>query len=133
MRKIAEDNTVDGVIKQKLLIIVATDGGSNDGRGTDSKKRLYDWLVKTRNLNRTYVEFLICTDEDSVIDYLNSWDKKIPKFDVTDDYHTEKAQTLKARGETFPFSRGDYIVKCLLGSIDPKIDGLDEKSCCILS
>ena len=43
----------------------------------------------------------------------------MPNLDVIDDYRSEKAEIQRNRGPTFPFSFGDYIVKALLGSLDP--------------
>jgi hypothetical protein len=40
-------------------------------------------------------------------------------LDVIDDYRSERAEIQRVRGANFPFSFGDYIVKALLGSIDP--------------
>ena len=63
--------------------------------------------------------FLACTDDLACVKYLSEWDKSIPNLDVVDDYVSEQAEVEKSRGKNFPFSFGDYIVKALLGSIDP--------------
>ena len=54
-----------------------------------------------------------------------------------DDYRSERSETLNAQGPQFSFSFGDYVVKSLIGSIDPNIDNIDEakpvvknKHCC---
>lgn len=54
--------------------------------------------------------------------------------DVVDDYRSERNEIKKARGHGFSFTFGDYVVKSLIGSIDPELDNLDEKdsTCCIL-
>lgn len=65
-----------------------------------------------------HVTFLACTDDRQAISYLSNWDKMIPNVDVMDDYRSELSEIQRTRGPTFPFSFGDYIVKCLLGSID---------------
>jgi len=62
--------------------------------------------------------------------YLNNWDRTIPRLDVVDDFRNEKLEILSAQGSRFKFSFGDYIVKSLIGSIDPEIDDLDEAYCC---
>jgi len=62
--------------------------------------------------------------------YLNNWDRTIPRLDVIDDFCNEKLEILSAQGTNFKFSFGDYIVKSLIGSIDPEMDGLDEAYCC---
>lgn len=43
----------------------------------------------------------------------------MPNLDVVDDYRSERTEIQRTRGNNFPFSFGDYIVKALLGSIDP--------------
>ena len=64
------------------------------------------------------------------MEYLNNWDQTIPRLDVIDDFRNEKLEILGAQGSNFKFSFGDYIVKSLIGSIDPEMDGLDEAFCC---
>ena len=70
--------------------------------------------------------------------YLNNWDRTIPRLDVVDDFRNERAQIVRAQGQHFRFSFGDYIVKSLVGSIDQQLDKLDEKpnniddGCCVL-
>ena len=60
--------------------------------------------------------------------YLNNWDQTIPRLDVVDDFRSEKLEILRVQGSTFKFSFGDYIVKSLIGAIDPEMDSLDEVS-----
>ena len=68
--------------------------------------------------------------------YLNEWDVEIPRLDVVDDYRSERNETMKAQGQKFLFSFGDYVVKSMIGSIDPELDNIDElthkknKKCC---
>ena len=38
---------------------------------------------------------------------------------MLDDYRSERNEIQKVRGINFAFSFGDYIVKALLGAIDP--------------
>ncbi len=70
-----------------------------------------------------------CTDDTKSISYLNKWDREIPNLDVTDDYESEKNQIKKAKGKRFRFTFGDYVVKSIMGSIEPKLDLLDETKC----
>jgi hypothetical protein len=60
------------------------------------------------------------------MNYLNEIDKIIPSIDVNDDYLSEKKEVQTAQGANYAFSFGDYVVKTLLGSIDPAFDSLDE-------
>ena len=56
--------------------------------------------------------FFVILDDDQCMAYLNDWDKKIPNFDVVDDYRSECKQVQACRGKNVPFSFGDvsYIV-----------------------
>jgi hypothetical protein len=120
--------------ERNLLVIIATDGAPTNAQGEVDTAALRHVLVSERDTSKVHVQFVACTDDDSTMAYLNEWDRKIPNVDVVDDYHSEKAEVLAAQGSNFKFSFGDYIVKILLGSIDPEFDLLDEKKvgggCC---
>ena len=47
--------------------------------------------------------------------------------DVIDDYKSERNEVQRCRGYNYPFSFGDYVVKALLGVVDPQMDLLDER------
>ena len=77
------------------------------------------------------VSIVACTDDEASVGYLNNLDKTCPGVDVCDDYLSERREILAAQGSRYPFSFGDYVVKTLLGPIDPSFDRLDEKhGCC---
>lgn len=69
----------------------------------------------------------MCTDHDSEIAYLNDLDDQVRNLDVVDDYKSERAEVLRAQGKSFHFSKGDYVVKALLGPFDPYFDNLDAR------
>ncbi|TPX59474.1 hypothetical protein CcCBS67573_g09087 [Chytriomyces confervae] len=110
---------------KKLLILIATDGVPTTDQGVEDKRGL--WSVLAYDRGDTPVVFLACTDNDAEIEYLNEWDVELPNLDVVDDYNTERRQILAIQGNSFPFSRGDWVCKMLLGPIDPEIDALDER------
>jgi len=121
--------------ERKLLVIIATDGAPTNARGEVDTAALKHVLVNERDASRVHVQFVACTDDDATVEYLNEWDRKIVNVDCCDDYHTEKEEVLKAQGRNFRFTFADYIVKILLGSIDPEFDNLDEQkigggACC---
>ncbi|XWV25834.1 hypothetical protein QJ857_gp1250 [Tupanvirus soda lake] len=107
------------------LVILATDGQPTDARGQINIGEFKQVLQYERGVG-DYVTILACTDEDDVMNYLNGWDKELPRLDVVDDYTSEKEEILKVQGRNFPFSFGDYVVKGLMGSIDVWFDKLDE-------
>jgi hypothetical protein len=76
---------------------------------------------------KTFTTIVSCTDDDQTMEYLNNWDLTIPRLDVIDDFRNEKLEILRSQGSNFKFSFGDYIVKSLIGSIDPEMDNMDER------
>ena len=117
------------ILDRKLLILIATDGIPTDDRGESDLKRLETVLRTERlpSIDRIYVTFIACTNDLQSVGFLNQFDKRIPYVDVMDDYQSERAEILAVQGKHFPFSYGDYVVKVLMGSIDPWFDQLDEK------
>ena len=84
-------------------------------------------MKEKRRLHTTYVSFLLCTDDPACVHYLTEWDRIMTNVDVTDDFHTEREKIRRCRKqENYPFSRGDYVVKALVGAIDSEIDALNE-------
>lgn len=112
---------------KRLLVLVATDGVPTDENGNEVIEEFEHAMRQTRRVETTYVSFLLCTDEASCVDYMREWDKRMKNIDVTDDYHTEKKRIRECQNNpNFPFSYGDYVVKALIGAIDPEIDALNE-------
>ncbi|KAJ3298187.1 hypothetical protein HDU79_000075 [Rhizoclosmatium sp. JEL0117] len=119
--------SVNQADRKKLLILIATDGQPTTDSGQLDHQALKHVLMYERGgPGQVPVAFLVCTDDDDEIEYLNEWDNSIRDLDVIDDYHTERKQILGIQGKGFPFSRGDWVCKMLLGAIDPEIDALDE-------
>ena len=114
---------------RKLLILIATDGVPTNESGLNDLQNLANVLMNDRFPvhDRIYVTFIACTNDLESVSYLNEFDKKIPFVDVLDDYPSERAEILSVQGKNFPFSYGDYVVKILMGSVDPWFDQLDEK------
>jgi hypothetical protein len=111
---------------KKALVFVATDGAPTDEKGNINVNDLERLMTEERKIETTHVMFLICTDDPTCVEYLNEWDQKMINVDVTDDYKTERDKIRSFRGPNFPFSIGDYIVKALVGAIDPEINRINE-------
>ena len=109
---------------KKLLIVIVTDGEPTDEKGEVDIDGFKHCLVTRPPYVHTTI--VACTDEEDTMDYLNHWDKDLPRLDVLDDYKSEKNEIVAVQGKGFRFSFGDYVVKSLLGSIDPELDNLDE-------
>jgi hypothetical protein len=125
----------ESVLREKeLLILVFTDGEPNNG---DSFNNLRKTVKHITQSGRVYVSFIMCTDEDHIVQaYDKHFDKDILNVDVIDDYKSEAKQIKRIQGDKFRFTRGDYIVKVMIGSINQSIDALDERpidSCCVIS
>lgn len=122
--------------ERKLLILIATDGEPTNDKGKPAIDEFVEAL--RRRSPRIYTTIIACTDDDDSVKYLNNLDKTLENLDVVDDYISERAEVKDAKGANFPFSFGDYVVKSLIGSIDPELDNLDEKSnnksddCCLI-
>ena len=120
---LAENNQMQ-LAERKLLIIIVTDGEPTDDSGRSDIPGLKQ-ILQSRD-TFVYTSIVACTDEDNVMDYLTNWDKNIPRLDVVDDYRNEKVEIQRAKGQGFPFSYGDYVVKSLIGSLDSQFDNMDE-------
>lgn len=108
------------------LLIIATDGEPSDDNGQQNYPKLKACMA--RLVEQGYnIAFLICTDQDYQVQYINDIDRQYQQVDVTDDYKTELKEVRLAQGSRFQFSYGDYIVKLLVGSIDHTLDQLDER------
>ena len=111
---------------KKLLVFVATDGVPTDENDRDNVAQLEELMIKYRQVETTFVHFLACTDDLRSVQFLNDWDRKMINVDVTQDYHSERDKILQCQGQNYRFSFGDYVVKALVGAIDPVIDALNE-------
>mmetsp|Transcript_22636 Transcript_22636/g.44838 ORF Transcript_22636/g.44838 Transcript_22636/m.44838 type:complete len:308 (-) Transcript_22636:189-1112(-) len=107
--------------EKKLLILVATDGEPNN------KNKFYQLLKNRPHPGNSPTTIMACTDNDREIAWVNDMDDSVPYLDVVDDYDEEKKEVLRVQGSKFRFSPGDYVVKSLLGALDPLYDNLDEK------
>lgn len=105
---------------KKLLIIILTDGEKKDAEFKKS-------LMSRRPINRIYVNIVITTDNKETVSYMNRWDKEILNLDVIDDYNSEKREVKLRKGLQHHFSYGDYVCKCMIGSLDFSTDRMDER------
>jgi hypothetical protein len=118
------------ILETKLLIIIATDG-EPDG-GEQGKYNFIKTLHNRKPIENIPISIMACTDDENVMKYLNKIDRQVKYIDVVDDYENEKKEIKKVQGESYPFTLGDYIVKTLIGPIDPELDNKDKHTCIIL-
>lgn len=124
---ILENNRELATIKmvKPLLMIVVTDGEPTDHSGRIDIDGF--WRALKSRPNDVFTTIVCCTDERETMAYLNEWDRRLPRLDVVDDFKSERDEVKGAQGKSFSFTFGDYVVKCLLGSVDHQLDNLDEK------
>lgn len=116
--------------ERKMLVVLCTDGEPSAHNGVDGRKAFYD-IVKGRPAG-VYMSIVACTDDDGAVGFLDKLDRGVAGVDVVDDYRSEAKQIRKVQGAGFAFSFGDYVVKSLLGPVDPSFDRLDEKRCAVM-
>ncbi|KAL0228110.1 hypothetical protein RCL1_004253 [Eukaryota sp. TZLM3-RCL] len=114
--------------QKKLLIIIFTDGIATDKRGHVDMKS-FERALKSRP-DCVFTTIVICTDDDDVVNIYNRLDRTVKNLDVVDDYVSERNEIRRAQGSNYSFTLGDYVVKCLMGSIVPELDTLDQSSGC---
>lgn len=119
--------------EKKLLVFVATDGAPTDEYGNEDIASVEHTMRRERRQETTFVSFLICTDDRENVAYLSEWDQTMINVDVTEDFARERERVRHYRGPTFPFSMGDYVVKALVGAIDPQINLINEPSPNVIS
>ncbi|CAF2014973.1 unnamed protein product [Rotaria magnacalcarata] len=103
---------------RKLLLFIATDGYPTDANGVPNLSEFENVMRNERNSDTTYVSFLMCTDNQECVDYLSNFSRTMTNVDVTGNFNTERMNIRKERGAKFPFSKGDYITKVLVGAVN---------------
>ncbi|CAF2138090.1 unnamed protein product [Rotaria magnacalcarata] len=126
LRRIFQSGASKPNSNKRLLVFIATDGAPTDNLGNVDIKSLENLMRNERQANSIYVTFLACTDDDSSVEYLSQWDRSMVNVDVVDDYKTEREEVRRSQGPNYPFSFGDYVVKALIGAVDPQMDSIDE-------
>lgn len=132
------DRHARGVEHVPLVVHIFTDGHPTNDQGVEDMPSFAAWLRHRQHLHSTFIAILLCTNEEEVcasyraLEYRvrgrygwNSATRGIEGVDVTEDFRNEKQAVLACRGPRYPFSFGDYVVKCLVGAIDPQVHAID--------
>ena len=69
---------------------------------------------------------MACTADEDSVGYLNDIDERFRAVDVTDDYYSEMLEVTKKARTKKQFTRGDWLMKAMLGPISNKFDAWDE-------
>ena len=132
------DRSQSGLAERPVVVHIFTDGHPTDAYGNENLQSFAYWLRMRQNLQRSFFAILLCTDNEEVCNAYRPLEYRvqgqygwigatcgIPGVDVTEDYRGERRDVLALRGPSYSFTFGDYIVKCLVGVIDPQIHIID--------
>lgn len=108
--------------ERKSLLFILTDGEPNGGKGPFTQKLRE---LVTPPGSKLKVQIMACTSDDDEIEWLGAVDRELKQVDVTDDYYAERKEVLRA-GLAPRFTKGDWVMKAMLGPISHKFDGWDE-------
>ena len=108
------------------LVLVATDGVPTDRQGNVGKDE-FERSLKHRDISKSCIGILACSNREEDIGYLNGMDKRVKSLDVIDDYESERVDVLKKQKPGFRYTMGDHVARVLLGPTSNKYDKQDEK------
>lgn len=116
--------------EQRLITIIATDGVPSDCPPATSASRAVGDLLRGRpSIDKSFVTFLSCTDNDHDIAYIKELDRTIRNVDEVDDYNSERAEVMRARRRVYEhFSVGDWALRAVVGATIEAWDQSDEGS-----
>ena len=107
---------------KKLLVFVATDADHEE-----HLPELERVMQEERQMETTFVSFLLCNDDQTSGQHLDRWDRTLMNVDVNENYRSEREKIRRCQQQKdYPFSYGDYVMKVLVGAIVPQIDLLNE-------
>jgi hypothetical protein len=136
--EIIRTNHVGLDMGKPLIVHLLTDGHPTNTAGQEDIAGLANWL-RTRPVPTKFpVSIILCTDDEEIEKSYRSlefnpralFSQGIPGVDVSEDYRGESRDVKRTRGNTYRFSFGDYIVKVLVGSIDPTVHDIDLPAPC---
>uniref|UniRef100_A0A0G4GQ74 C2 domain-containing protein n=1 Tax=Chromera velia CCMP2878 TaxID=1169474 RepID=A0A0G4GQ74_9ALVE len=102
----------------EAIVLIATDGEPSDCSFRDMASLL------THRPRHFYCSFLMCTNEDDVVEQFNKTIDPIHGCDISDDYQSEKAERRKLHGKDL--TKREWLAKCVLGGKFPKYDRMDD-------
>ena len=113
-----------------LILLIMTDGEPSDCSFSELRQ-----LVGQKS-PKVYCTFMMCTEEDDVVEQYNKSLDRLPGVDITDDYVSEKKEVEKLGNK---LSYYKWMAKAVLGGKMPKYDHMDEKraggggGCCVIA
>ena len=116
--------------ERRLITIIATDGVPSDlPRGVDAAQAVSRVLHERPCVDKSFVTFLSCTDNDQDIAYIKDLDANLRNVDEVDDFNSERAEVARAglsRAGYRNFSVGDWALRAAVGAAIPEWDMSDE-------
>ena len=138
LQQIWADRQITSDLARPLIVHVFTDGHPTNEYWNEDIAGFDRWLRNRPGISNTFFSILLCTDDEEVcnlyrpLEYrvrgVNGWqgaESGIRGVDVTEDYRGELRDVQRLRGARFRFSMGDYIVKCLVGAVEPNVHAVD--------
>ena len=113
-----------------LILLIMTDGEPSDCSFSELRQ-----LVGSKS-PKVFCTFMMCTEEDDVVEQYNKSLDRLPGVDITDDYVSEKKEVEKLGNK---LSYYKWMAKAVLGGKMPKYDHMDEKraggggGCCAIA
>jgi len=109
-----------------ILMFVLTDGEMDDKQQALFEKNIDTLMHKKHHANgHFHLQLMACTNDSESTEWLSHLEYRFEAVDCIDDYQVELAQVMKAK-KTTTFTRGDWVLKAMLGPISRKHDNLDE-------
>lgn len=124
---------------KSLLVHILTDGHPTNSLGQEDIAGLTNWLRNRSFVNKTFYSIILCTDDEEIersyraLEYNPRLNWGVPGVDVTEDYRGETRDVKRRRGNAYRFTFGEYIVKTVVGAIDPAVHLIDlPDPCCVI-
>jgi len=101
------------------------DGAPNGG--SQAKNEIVRILKMRTDPESNPMTFVSCTNDDAQVEWMKETEEVAPYCSECDDFKDESAEVMMDQGEAFPFSRGFYLVSCIVGAMNPDdLDAMDE-------